>query len=260
VQDLYKDFTIQLTEADLPKDRWLKGIEFKPGSEVVHHIIGHAYAPGQDRNDRSQGMLGGNAPGADQVEFEDGFGIKLYAGSVVALDMHYHKESGAGTGMWDRSKIGFKFHDEDKPVLHPVRIFPIAHRAFEIPPYHENWRVGAAQTFDEDMILLGMLPHTHLRGSYAKYTAFYPDGTSEVLLEVPQYDFNWQTGYDFAEPKMLPAGTRLEMELHFDNSVENADRNGFNPARAIRFGGPTTDEMDLAWLTITPAAEVRESD
>ena len=260
IQDLYHDETVQLTKEQLPEDRWIKGIEFKPGSEVVHHIIGHAYAPGRDANDRSEGMLGGNAPGADQVEFEDGFGIKLRAGSKIAFDMHYHKESGPGTGMFDRSQIGIQFHAKDMPVTHPVKIYPLAHGAFEIPPYHGNWRVGAAQIMEEDMILLGMLPHTHLRGSYAKYTAFYPDGSSEILLEVPEYDFNWQTGYDFAEPKHLPAGTRLEMDLHFDNSAENAEEIGFNPARAISFGGPTTDEMDLAWLTIAPAAEVHPGD
>lgn len=260
IEDLYHDVEVQLSEEQLPNDRWIKGIEFKPGSEVVHHLIAHAYAPGQDRSDRSQGMLGGNAPGADQVEFEEGYGIMLRAGSSIAFDMHYHKESGPGTGMFDSSQIGIQFHPEDKPVTHPVSIYPIAHRAFEIPPYHGSWRVGAAQTLEEDMTLLGMLPHTHLRGSYAKYTAFYPDGTSEVLLEVPEYDFNWQTGYNFAEPKFLPAGTRLEMDLHFDNSVERAERIGFNPARAVSFGGPTTDEMDLAWLTIAPTAEVHPGD
>jgi hypothetical protein len=99
-----------------------------------------------------------------------------------------------------------------------------------------------------------MLPHMHLRGKAATYTAFYPDGSSEVLLDVPAYDFNWQTGYKYAEPKMLPAGTRVEMDLRYENSAEKAASAGFNAERAVRFGGPTTDEMDLAWINIAPAA------
>ena len=101
--------------------------------------------------------------------------------------MHYHKEAGPGTGMMDSSDIGFVFHD--KPVEHPIEISTIAHGAFELPPDTDNWRVGASRTFDEDTILLSMMPHMHLRGKAAKYTAFYPDGTSDVLLDVPEYDY-----------------------------------------------------------------------
>ena len=156
--------------------------------------------------------------------------------------------------MMDSSDIGFVFHD--KPVEHPIEISTIAHGAFEMPPGAADWRVGASRTFDEDTILLSMMPHMHLRGKSATYTAFYPDGTSDVLLDVPEYDFNWQTQYDLAVNKLLPAGTRIEMDLHYDNSVEKAEQIGFNPNRPVHFGGPTTDEMDLAWITIAPAEPI----
>ncbi|PCJ56348.1 MAG: hypothetical protein COA73_12340 [Candidatus Hydrogenedentota bacterium] len=255
IQDLYHNITVELTSEQLPEDRWIKSIEFKPGSEVVHHIIGHANAP-ENAGDETRGMLGGNAPGADQVEFPDGFGIKLYKGSHVTFAMHYHKESGPGTGMLDSSQIGLQFHDKDMEVGHPIEISTISHGAFTIPPHHERWKVGASRTFDEDTLLLNMLPHTHLRGSEAIYTAFYPDGSSELLLHVPEYDFNWQTGYAYEVNKEVPAGTRIEMEFWFDNSEERANKYNFNPDRAISFGGPTTDEMDLAWITIAPKAPV----
>ena len=103
------------------------------------------------------------------------------------------------------------------------------------------------------------MPHLHLRGKAATYTSFYPDGTSEVLLEVPAYDFNWQTQYEFNEMKQLPAGTRLQMELFYDNSAEKGAAIGFNANRAVRFGGPTTDEMDLAWFTVAPVEPVNIS-
>jgi mono/diheme cytochrome c family protein len=257
IQDLYKNITTELTSEMLPSDRWIRSIEFKPGSEVVHHIIGHANAP-ENSGNRSRGMLGGNAPGADQSEFPEGFGIQLHKGSHITFAMHYHKESGAGTGMYDSSQIGFQFHDEGAEVTHPIEISTISHGAFTIPPHHEKWKVGSSRTFPEDTLLLNMLPHMHLRGTAATYTAFYPDGSVEELLNVPAYDFNWQTGYDYEIMKEIPAGTRIEMEFWFDNSENQAAKGGFNPARAISFGGPTTDEMDLAWITIAPKKEVSD--
>jgi hypothetical protein len=96
-----------------------------------------------------------------------------------------------------------------------------------------------------------MTPHMHLRGKDAKYIAYYPDGTTETLLNVPKYDFNWQTAYRFAEPKRLPAGTRVDVTMHFDNSTANPHNP--DPSKSIRFGGPTTDEMMLGWITFTEA-------
>jgi hypothetical protein len=260
VEDLYHNVSVQLTKDQVPADRWVKSIEFKPGSEVVHHIIGYAH-PKSDKTDLSgdegsvtSGMLGGNAPGTDIAAYPDGYGVKLPAEAKLTFAMHYHKEAGPGTAVLDNSQMAFKF--QNTPVTNPVEISTIQHGAFEIPPFANDWKVGASRTFKEDTLLLAMMPHMHLRGKSAKYTAFYPDGTSEVLLDVPAYDFNWQSSYDLPAPKTLPAGTRLEMELVYDNSQANADRVGFDPSTPIHFGGPTTDEMDLAWITIAPKAPI----
>ena len=257
-RDLYKNITTQLSSEQHPDDRWIRSVEFKPGSEVVHHIIGHTSAKGEG-GDTTRGMLGGNAPGADQSEFPEGFGLMLKKESAVTFAMHYHKEDGPGTGRFDSSQIGFQFHPKDQKVTHPIEISTISHGGFEIPPHHKSWKVGASRSFDEDMLLLSMLPHMHLRGDAAKYTAFYPDGTTEVLLDVPSYDFNWQTGYGYEEPKLIPAGTRIEMEFWFNNSEERGELAGTDPERSISFGGPTTDEMDLAWITITPKRDSASS-
>ncbi len=260
VEDLYHNITVQLTKDQHGEDRWVKAVEFKSGSEVVHHIIGYAHPKGDKSNlsgnegDVTSGMIGGNAPGTDVAAYPEGYGVRLPAEARVTFAMHYHKEAGPGTAVQDNSQMGFQF--QDGPVTHPVEISTIQHGAFEIPPFANDWKVGASRTFKEDTLLLSMLPHMHLRGKSGKYTAFYPDGTSEVLLDVPAYDFNWQSSYELPAPKTLPAGTRVEMELVFDNSKENGERIGFDSSKAIRFGGPTTDEMDLAWITIAPKAPV----
>ncbi len=254
IVDLYQDISVEMTAEMIPEDKWIKKMEFAPGSEVVHHIIAYASKKGDEGQMMRRVHLGGLAPGTDPADYPEGYGKLLPVDSVITFQMHYHKESGPGTGRFDDSVMALKFHD--KPVEHQVTTSPIAHGNFEIPPFHPNWKVGGARTFEEDIDLLALMPHTHLRGSYAKYTAFYPDGTTEILLEVPQYDFNWQTNYSFKDIKKIPAGTRVEWEVHYNNSQERGEMNGFNPAEAVRFGQPTTDEMDLGWMSYSPTKKV----
>jgi hypothetical protein len=258
VRDLYEDIEIQLTKEMLPEDVYVKAVQYKPGSEVVHHIIGYATAERSRDGDREDGerrggdrlgrtQLGGMAPGTDPNMLPSGFGIPLKAGSVVTLQMHYHKEAGPGTGAWDSSQMAIVFQEGE--VTNPVNIEPIAYGNFEIPPFQKSWRVGAREHFDKPIVITSLMPHMHLRGAAAKYVAHYPDGTEELLLEVPQYDFNWQIDYFYKEPKKLPAGSAIEVEMRFDNSEDRASYTYIDPSRAVRFGGPTTDEMDLMWMT-----------
>ena len=247
VDDLYQNIQVQLTKEQMPDAKWLKAIEFKPGSAVVHHIIAYQVGRGGGGG-MSAGMLGGEAPGTNPTTWPDGYGARVPKEALITFGMHYHKERGSGTGVWDSSSCAMEFHD--KPVTHAVQITPIAHGAFEIPPGNRSWRVGGAHTFRRDTTLMGYMPHLHLRGVACKYTAYYPDGTSEVLLDVPQYNFNWQIFYQYKNETLIevPAGTRVEFEMWYDNSSERAAAIGFNSNRPVAFGGPTWDEMDLGWL------------
>ena len=234
-----------------PEDKWVKKLEFRPGSEVVHHVIAYASTKNGEGDRLRRSQLGGLAPGTDHANYPEGYGKRLPANSDFTFALHYHKESGPGTGRFDNTSVAIKFHDQ--PVEHEVITSPVAYGNFEIPPFHKNWKVGGARIFEEDIDLLALMPHTHLRGSSAKFTAYYPDGNSEVLLEVPRYDFNWQTSYSYTDIKKIPKGTRIEWEITYDNSPERAELAGFNPARAVRFGRPTTDEMDLGWMSYSPS-------
>jgi hypothetical protein len=68
--------------------------------------------------------------------------------------------------------------------------------------------------------MTSLTPHMHVRGKDMTYAALYQDGTSEVLLSVPKYDFQWQITCELAEPKRLPKGTKGEVVAHYDNSSE----------------------------------------
>lgn len=251
IEDLYQNFTTEITTEMLPEPRWVQSLEFRGGSSVVHHIIAYIVGEGDDGN-RGRGMIGGIAPGNDPDEFPEGYGFLISPGQKLVWQMHYHKEAGPGTAVEDRSKMALKFHPKDADVK-PIQIDAVGNHDFEIPPHHPNWEVGMARVLDRPIRIFELMPHMHLRGAAAEYTAFYPDGRVEKLLDVPTYDFNWQTSYEYAEPKVLPKGTRLEVKMWFNNSESNPANP--DPNKSIRFGGPTTDEMALGWLTYAFADE-----
>ena len=134
-------------------------------------------------------------------------------------------------------------------MVHSVITDTLGNNGFEIPPNHPNYRIGMARTLDEDIIVLNYWPHAHLRAKAARYIAFYPDGTEEMLLDVPHYDQSWQVTYKYAEPKLLPKGTRIEAEFWYDSTAERGARRGFDADRPVWFGQRTNDEMSLGFIS-----------
>lgn len=253
-EDHYHTEYVRLSKEDLPEDRWIQAMEFKPGSEAVHHIVIFTDTPRESMG-FGQGMLGGMGPGTDGTVFPEGFGRFLETESTIMFNMHYHKEPGPGTGVWDRSEIAFKFHE--RPVQHEVNWGAIGTHNVRIPPFAEEHLVTASETFRRDTLLLALFPHTHLRGKASKYVAYYPDGTEEVLLHVPDYDFNWQTNYVYKEPKRIPAGTRIEVSMWYENTKERGEEAGIDPSRTVYWGQATTDEMMYGWIDYTEAKPMK---
>ncbi|MDX1382615.1 MAG: hypothetical protein R3190_03170 [Thermoanaerobaculia bacterium] len=258
IEDINIDFSTTLTAEQLPEDTWLRGMEFRVGGPNVHHMCASAYPPGESPSIAAgtgkgfqRNGLGCIALGADPTVLPEGFAQLLRAGSTIRFSMHYNKEAGPGTGFSDQSELAFYF--AKGPVRHKAVYDAIGNTSFEIPPHQEKWRVGAAKTFEEDAYLLALWPHAHLRAVAARYELFYPDGETELLLDVPEYDQEWQTTYRYREPKLVPAGSRLEVTMWYQNTEERAAERGFNPERAIVFGPETYDEMMLGFLNWAPA-------
>ena len=234
VEDEYVYFNTQLATDQLTTPRWIKAIEFRPGSTAVHHIITRP--------------LGGIAPGNTPTINNDGFATRLDPGAKLTWQMHYHKEPGAGTAVSDRSSVAIRFYPEGYEPEHVVLNDPLTRFDFEIPAGASDYANTVTTKFERDSILLGYTPHMHLRGKAARYVAKYPDGSEELLLDVPEYDFNWQTTYEYpAEGKRIPAGTEIELTMWWDNSSENP----FNPdpTEPVRFGEPTTSEMMFGFVS-----------
>lgn len=191
-------------------------------------------------------------PGARGDVWPEGTGIKIPANAELMLQIHYAK---ADTVERDLSSVGLIFTKEPpKQVVHQQWV---QNFYFKIPAQAESHEVRGCHTLKKDIEVRAILPHMHLRGKDMEIKAFYPGGGVETLVRVPAYDFNWQTTYWLEEPKVLPAGTRLEANAHFDNSR----RNPFNPdpSADVRYGDPTTDEMLIAAVFYTDEVRAETS-
>jgi len=193
-------------------------------------------------------LLSAYAPGKDVEVSAPGQARRIPAGSNIVFQVHYSNFRGAMTRPETaQSSIGLIFAKE--PPAKMVVALGITNDYFKIPPGEPNHEVTACYTFDRDVQAIEYMPHMHLRGRDMRYEAIYPDGRRETLLWVPQYNFNWQTIYKLKAPLALPKGTRVVITAHFDNS----ERNKYNPdpAKAVRWGDPTYDEMMIGWMGYT---------
>lgn len=241
VEDLYIDFETTITEDVISAPRWMQAHQVRAGSEAVHHVIS---------------SLGSLVPGGDPRFYREGYGRLVKPGQSVTFQMHYHKEPGAGTGMWDQTSVGLKFYPENYEPKYKMEGDPMGNFRFSIPPGDPNYAAKSEFTFAHDARIISFMPHMHLRGKAAEIMAFYPDGSTERLLNVPKYDFNWQTTYEYNDYKFIPEGTRLEMTGWWDNSEENPYNP--DPTVAVRWGRPTTSEMMFAWMRYTGVDESAE--
>ncbi len=227
VEDLYKRFPVKVTRDQLPNARWIRSIEYQPDSEVVHHFAAT--------------NLYGITPGGGPIVFPPGFGQEFLPDQQIVIEMHYHKEPGPGTAVWDQSRLGLSFWPAGTRIDYPILVETFVNKDFEIPPGQANYVAESNFTFAEDAIILSLLPHMHLRGKSALYVATFPDATTQRLLYVPNYDFNWQHGYEFRSPPVMPAGTKVQFQVTFDNSAANLANP--DPAATVRWGDASTDEM-----------------
>ena len=228
----------------LKEDVWMQAGEARPEDRsVVHHIIVYLddHKGGRGGLGREDGHLCGYAPGDMPSVYPEGSAKRIPAGSDFIFEVHYTPN---GTVRTDRPKVGFIL--AKKPVEHVAHTMAVAFGKFEIPPGDPNYPVESDFTFPRDAHMLSFMPHMHLRGKSFRYEAIYPDGREETLLNVPAYDFGWQSYYTLAKPLAMPKGTRIHCEAAYDNS----DGNPYNPdsSKAVRWGDQTWQEMMIGYI------------
>jgi hypothetical protein len=264
------------------EDKWIQAAEARPGNrQIVHHIIAYVREPGSKylaeypigvpfvpnrkprqsapvdaKNGQSEAppegvrleLLQGYAPGLPAAELLPGQAKLIKAGSDIVFQMHY---TATGTAGEDQSMVGVIFAKQ--PPKERVITMNAANNRFIIPAGDGNYKVDSEFTFGDQVKLVDLMPHMHLRGKDFQYRLVYPDGTKETILNVPRYDFNWQLYYFLKNQKEVPKGTKLECTAHFDNSAANK----FNPdaTKEVTFGEQTWDEMMIGWFDVAIPAD-----
>ena len=273
---------------DLPEDQYIVGFEVKPGNpQVVHHTLNYWDITGKARTlqaaaqakakstDRDRGPgypvamglgfiptgsprpgiapvggFGGWAPGQVPRFLPEGTGYFFPKGADVILQVHYHRNGRPAT---DRTRVGLSF--AKKPVERPFQAITVGPRNpffIFIPPGKEDHKISGALYLQNDATLHSVMPHMHLIGKSVKATVTPPDGLPITLVDIPEWDYNWQETYWLKEPMKLQAGTKLEIEALYDNSTKNPN-NPKNPPAPVHFGEETTNEMLFGFFGMTNA-------
>ena len=239
------------TDISFDEDRWLIAAEGRPGNRaVVHHLLLFYVPPGTKQISPEMpffNVLGAYVPGLPTGVLPAGIARRIPAGSKLAFQLHYTPN---GSEQVDQSSVGLLFTDA-KNVKKSLEVSMAFNFLFRIPAGAKDYRVEASHRFAEDTLLFTLQPHMHLRGKSFRFDAVYPDGSTETLLDVPRYDFNWQMTYALAEPKRLPEGTTLDCVAQYDNSSENLVNP--NPAAAVTWGDQTWEEMMIGAFDSFPA-------
>jgi len=256
--------------------KYVQAIEVRPGNrKVVHHVLvqyqakpdltrtpvlkfkpEYARLPepkfGDRQPHREQGvptrLIGTYAPGTLPQVFREGTALRLEPGGVIELQMHY---TTSGEPATDRTKVGIVFSKD--PAPREVRPSAFYNASLSLPPNSSNTSVPGEVEFQQDTIVYGLFPHTHLRGKAWEYSLVLPDGTSKKILSVPRYDFNWQTYYMFKEPLLVPKGAKIVSTAWYDNSHGN--RSNPNAEIEVKWGDQTWEEMQYTGLLFSPVAQ-----
>lgn len=268
------EYTFLVNPVRLDGPRWIAAAEWRVDKpSVVHHINafvrpkGSSYVvdapagvpfvatkasrgarhPGEREQDRRE-LLVGYEPGYRPQPWGEGRAKLLPKEADIVFEMHY---TANGSATEDSSELGLYF--AKGPVKQRVLTITPADTAFAIPPHDPDFRSSASATARTEIELLSLQPHMHLRGKAYRITARYPDGKAEALLDVPRYDFNWQTTYFLKSPRKLPPGTVLACEARFDNSPNN--RFNPDPSQTVRWGDQSWEEMNIGFMEVVIPAD-----
>lgn len=265
--DLLQNFVIPL---DISEDKLVAAVEFHPGNKrVAHHAVLFLDDSGTARKRDSatpepgyanfggpgflpSGALGGWSVGNTPRPLPNGMGRYLKRGSDLVVQMHYHP---TGKEEMDQSEMGLYFVKTPvaESLKQPAKLVGsiwMANYQLDIAAGEKNYTRSTSYTLPKEIIMVGVVPHMHLLGKSMNVTATLPDKSVKTLIDIQNWNYNWQDEYYYERPFKLPAGTRLDVEAVFDNSAENP-ANPSSPPKRVTWGDGTTDEMMFCFFLLS---------
>lgn len=219
-------------------ETWLEAVEIRPDNPAVVHHCNLAYVTSRGAGERT--FITGHVPGGQPLDlgrFSNGVGVHVPQFSGLGLQIHY-----TTTGRPEKCRISIGLRYPRRIVQKRLHHFLLDPHDLRIPPHHGAYAIRSGQTLNHDITLLGLFTHMHLRGKDMTFFAEPPGQPREILLRIPNFNFEWQLGYEI-EPgrKRLPKGTRIEAVAHYDNSAFNPYNP--DPNRTVPYGLQSYDEM-----------------
>jgi hypothetical protein len=259
--DVYRNFVIPHV---VDKTRFVDAWELRPHTRVIHHAILNVDRTGlaRQRDERDPGPGFGGIDVGD-VQNADGFYLvwtpgrtagprtpdrswRLDAQTDLVLQLHMQP---SGKPEHVRPTIGLYFSNH--PPKQPEATVRVGDPPIDIPANDPHWVARAEYTLPVDALLLSAFPHAHYLARDVHTWAVLPDGRAMDLVHIADWDFAWQDLYTFAKPITVPRGTKLELEIAYDNSAKNP-KNPSHPPRRVTFGESSVDEMGNVTFQIAP--------
>ncbi len=269
------DYRVFVIPTGLTEDKEIAAVEFRPGNtKAVHHALmayevnGEAAAldastPGYGYEEfggfgvPTQGNFIGYTPGISTVFFPPGIGTTLPAGADLLIQVHY---APLPTDETDRSSVNIFYKEPSDPIFREIDRKPATpfdldggFISFFVPPNQVKGFEGTKE-IEEDISLLSVYPHCHYLGQNWEMFAVAPSGDTINVIQIEEWDFNWQGAYTFDRMKKIPAGSILHVNASYDNTTNNPF-NPSNPPVVARWGEGTTDEMYLVGINFVPYQE-----
>jgi hypothetical protein len=240
VEELPADGDVPYRYAILPhvflQETWVEGVQVLPDNPRVVHHSNLAAASYGEKFDSSK-FITGFVPGGDPMRLGDGVAVRIPAGSVLALQIHF-----VTTGKPEKCRLQVGLKYASGTVHKQIRHVLLDDHRFAIPPGAPAYPVTAIRTLDRDAIGIGLFSHMHLRGKAMTFRAHPPGGEAETLLVIPNFSFDWQMPYRWPDGrKRFPIGTKLECVALYDNSAFNPYNP--DPTATVRDGPQTYHEM-----------------
>ncbi|HKK92061.1 MAG TPA: cytochrome c [Longimicrobiales bacterium] len=238
----------------LTEDRYVRATEVLPsfpdGRGVTHHMLVTAV-----QEQSVGGLLTEWALGKTGEIYQEGTGKLLEAGSEIQFETHYYPN---GTPVpQDRVALGIWLYPEDYVPEFPTRLrfFNIAPEGVLAIEPHSKPIYQRQFVMQNPVRIQSFQAHFHLRGKGASMEAIYPNGRTEVLSQIDDFQFNWHNNYIYADDAapLLPAGTVLKFSMWYDNTEDNP--NNPHPGDFVTWGDRAADEMGHFWIGVTDLNE-----